>query len=1806
MKHGNSNKIEINKFWFYLPESNALIVQTQEDLNVAYWKLDSLGYIQKSVTLKQCEIAQDTQDKSFEYNGNLYIFIYEQNEQNGYFQVNSSDVQNAVNNSSVDCKYINTNEGKIRYIYYNKQFIINFKAENQGQRLIIRKDFKIVQSKSESEKDKSDIINQSINSFSENNSECITYVFQQKAYIYWEGQQFALPDNNYLYYLIDKSLLLFYSQAQKSQFISIFEFSKIDLNVKQKLKIDNAGLFSQVFSINGSDKKFIAAQANQNLNLYDAATLVKFNNIKGSFNPLPQNLNYNSILTYGSFLIVDGIGYALSFENGFININTANIQDKTQYLLPSTHQLYRRLFQATKSQILRQSDQYYYLTMDSIICPQDSYLKSNNECIKCKPNQIFINDNCQDCQFAQFKNNNSCYPCIQNCDTCQDSQSCQQCKVGFYAGQDKKCIQCASSNCDKCNLKSCLACSPGFLLQNGTCVKCNIPFCDICQDSKQCKQCQAGYNLDEQKTCQTPKCDTNCQICNNGICNTCKEGFYLDSRQVCQQCDSNCAICDQPKYCQKCQLGFFLDQNKQCKKCSDFCGQCVDLNSCSQCQEGYKLLNNACVICEDHLGYFSDNTQKECSKCDSSCQTCKTNSKNCQSCQTGFYLNKSECIKCMQDCNSCNDSKTCIQCKEGFVFKENTCVDCSSQQGYIFDSTTKQCVQCDSFCKNCLTQKECQVCQQGYVLDLKNKCQKQQQCSQNCQQCNAQQQCEKCDDGYYPDSKYICQLCDNNCLTCQQTSQNCIDCKKGYFIDSNKKCNKCSNFCDQCTDLKSCSQCQEGYKLLNNVCVICENNPGYFLDYSQKECSKCDSSCLTCKNNSKNCQSCNEGYYLDKNECIQCMKDCNLCQDSKTCNQCKEGFEFKDNLCVDCSQQQGYIFDSTTKKCVQCDIFCKTCFTKNECRDCQQGYALDTKKTCQKQQCVQNCQICNVQQQCQKCDDGYYLDDKQQCIKCDQNCLKCEITSQKCLECQQGYYRDSNQKCNKCSDFCLQCTDAKSCSQCVRGYNLLGMECVKCEKITGYFLDQNNQCQKCDSSCQTCKNNSNNCQSCQAGYYLDKSNQCMHCMKNCIQCTDLQTCSQCSEGFIFKDSKCLECSSQQGYIIDSDKKCVQCDPNCDKCLSSTQCKSCIKGYNLNNDKCYQSCSQNCNKCDKGSCNQCIEGYFLNKSLECQKCDINCLSCQNQITCQKCSEGFKLNSQNTCIPCDQGYFYENVTKQCVKCSQDMKEKNKCLVCPEGYYMDQHEKTCSQCDQNCWTCKGPRSNQCTSCKEGIILHKNTCHSCQEGFYFEKEQLKCQKCKDSCKKCVGNTEQDCLQCNQNFILDKTSNSCKKIEDDDICSNVKEFSEEISDICFENYKFIKQTSTILQFLTLSCFIVSIFMICLQPLYGVLFWFYLQTQQLIGNYIFSLHLNVLWINQLHLKFSYIHNIVNVIPNYVNEQLKIKYNFNLLNTLISVQNYSDDLFGNNFYQIILLFIVSLISILVFFRKYEFFKKCSFLLKYINWNYMIIFIRIASNFLLFSISMVLGLNKSVRIKDGCLIFFIIFIYSLFNYLLATKLFKMGKNKFYQETYLFSQAISNIQKENLSTRAFWILFEFKKFIVILVQGTTLISDKYKLVPWLHFSINLIFLIYLIQKKPLIQQFCNRIIVIFQIYHLLITLVIAIILIINTQPINYKQTFQQKSLTVFGYILIILLSLFAFTQMILCIYVMSKFIIIKMANRKKVSSSQHQQMVESISISRIQNYGSITSILKEVNDNQIIWKQNPIHKQQKMSNQNKIKNF
>ena len=93
----------------------------------------------------------------------------------------------------------------------------------------------------------------------------------------------------------------------------------------------------------------------------------------------------------------------------------------------------------------------------------------------------------------------------------------------------------------------------------------------------------------------------NCEVCyNNTICDTCKQGFYLNmNTSLCECSRDNCEECDDEGNCKNCTKGFQFNDKGNCEAndCSsiDYCIRCEN-QTCFECTKDYEVKNGKCSL----------------------------------------------------------------------------------------------------------------------------------------------------------------------------------------------------------------------------------------------------------------------------------------------------------------------------------------------------------------------------------------------------------------------------------------------------------------------------------------------------------------------------------------------------------------------------------------------------------------------------------------------------------------------------------------------------------------------------------------------------------------------------------------------------------------------------------------------------------------------------------------------------------------------------------------------------------------------------------------------------------------------------------------------------------------------------------------------------------------------------------------------------------------------------------------------------------------------------------------------------------
>ncbi|CAD8182852.1 unnamed protein product [Paramecium pentaurelia] len=295
-------------------------------------------------------------------------------------------------------------------------------------------------------------------------------------------------------------------------------------------------------------------------------------------------------------------------------------------------------------------------------------------CTSCSYNGTQLNCSaCQDLYYRNTTNNiTTCSLCSavagKNYLRCVSSTSPTQCLDNFYLN-GSSCMPQISNN--KCltydNNSGCTSCITGYIIVGNTCQLCTSTNaqCIKCQviantgssqsASLQCAACQTGYYLTTSYGCTACPNVKGCEVCNSAGCQTCSSGFYptavttdtnnstgtstSNNTVTCNNCVSNCQICQQANSCTKCADGYFLVTTtssgtnsvttSSCFACQPECQTCVAPGTtCTSCIAGYVFQNGGCVTLAQ-----------------ANCYSVGTN--GCAICKYGYYLNNGVCYQCL-------------------------------------------------------------------------------------------------------------------------------------------------------------------------------------------------------------------------------------------------------------------------------------------------------------------------------------------------------------------------------------------------------------------------------------------------------------------------------------------------------------------------------------------------------------------------------------------------------------------------------------------------------------------------------------------------------------------------------------------------------------------------------------------------------------------------------------------------------------------------------------------------------------------------------------------------------------------------------------------------------------------------------------------------------------------------------------------------------------------------------------------------------------------------------------------------------
>ena len=353
------------------------------------------------------------------------------------------------------------------------------------------------------------------------------------------------------------------------------------------------------------------------------------------------------------------------------------------------------------------------------------------------------------------------------------------------------------------------------------------------------------------------------------------------------------------------------------------------------------------------------------------------------------------------------------------------------------------------------------------------------------------------------------------------------------------------------------------------------------------------------------------------------------------------------------------------------------------------------------------CETCAAGEEC-GCPAGTKSNGSGSCVTCnfdtdcadDQVCENKSTTSSQCktLICDADKYPE-NHECKSCSGAisnCVTCNNARTCSGCQTGYDLV------------------------DGKCQL--------HDCGAGKYLDMSDgKCYSCSNGCKSCTGPDACTECENAYNLESGYCIMKTCEAGMYLNSETgECLSCPATCTTCATvmtsseTPQCTSCAEGYKL--DEATATCVElNCSDAEYVKGNEC---------LPCSGTISNCLTCSGENTCTVCENGFTLqNGQCVGIDCGAGTYLN---------------------------MSKNPATCDSCSSPCATCSGSATS-CTSCVDGYKLSGSSCvqKSCSEMGY----STSCPSGYDSTRETTGSDGQ-CYSCSKPGDYCSSNSDCGTYE--------------------------------------------------------------------------------------------------------------------------------------------------------------------------------------------------------------------------------------------------------------------------------------------------------------------------------------------------------------------------------------------------------------------------------------------------------------
>ncbi|KAK2138800.1 hypothetical protein LSH36_2403g00013 [Paralvinella palmiformis] len=197
------------------------------------------------------------------------------------------------------------------------------------------------------------------------------------------------------------------------------------------------------------------------------------------------------------------------------------------------------------------------------------------------------------------------------CTECSNTDlQCQSCSSGYTLKSDKTgCLICPVDNCKTCTDGTCNDCVDNFYYNGSSCNVCpnNCATCSIATTTPiklDCDTCLSQFTLNETACVACPtNCLTSIVESADTVCDTCEDGYYIDSDKVCQSTPTFGTGCLEAAYkppsCSSCLEGVGAELvSGKCYISCYTCGSLTDnvpTSTVAECNaQGNEYLNQTC------------------------------------------------------------------------------------------------------------------------------------------------------------------------------------------------------------------------------------------------------------------------------------------------------------------------------------------------------------------------------------------------------------------------------------------------------------------------------------------------------------------------------------------------------------------------------------------------------------------------------------------------------------------------------------------------------------------------------------------------------------------------------------------------------------------------------------------------------------------------------------------------------------------------------------------------------------------------------------------------------------------------------------------------------------------------------------------------------------------------------------------------------------------------------------------------------------------------------------------------------------